>query len=597
MDIRSVEDFLGELRLLPLRCLTADRQPYRAMLLQPDGPIVGTTDRVGHQNQARGASLCRLFLRQSVQEHADLVVAPEYCVPWIVANEIAAVDSAMRPPAGAIWVLGFESISLVQLHQTVDGLRKAGHFVQYESIDAADAHLKSYVDPLMYVFWCSRPDKALVLCFVIQFKTTPSRDGLDVEQRSLCLGKLVYTFNRGLNQIGLMSIICSDAFAFTEAQVNDFHSNMLLLHIQLNQKPAHSDYARYRAQLLSVATKKDVELLCLNWAGGIVEWTAGGKGKPWNNNAGSAFYVPPGKFSAQEPIVNEAHRHGLYYSLVGHWHALYLNQQPHVILLQKQKVMMHGAPQALMPTTCASVAKRWIWDAAGAALTISNVAQDGFEVAVARYANLPDQLNALSEQSPIAVERAIEMLMGAPRKSDRWFEIGVLESMRVAEGETLRRITVHQDFDPDSKGVPFRKQRLQRAQDAVTLPGKGVPWPPPLRDLEQGFSYAWTHGEPHQNVRATQTGNGAGLVYLGDQSDDDDVNIVYTILLEGTTMHAVKKATENNSDLMDAVARSRDRLCVVYRRDHKLHVWGVERVSRIDYPPEQSSFDIAGDAA
>jgi hypothetical protein len=426
VDIRPIEDFLGDLLLLPLRCLTADRQPYGAMLLQPEGPIEGTTNRVGHQNQARGASLCRSFLRQSVHEHADLVVAPEYCMPWVIVSEIAAVDSSMRPPNGAIWVLGSESISLVQLQQTADDLREAGHFVQFESISAADAHLKSYVDPLLYVFWSSRPDGALILCFVIQFKTAPSRDGLDVEQRSLCLGRLVYTFNRGLNQIGLMSIICSDAFCFTEAQVNDFHSNMLLLHIQLNPKPAHIDYARYRTQLLSVASNKDVELFCLNWAGDIIEWTSDGKSKPWRNNAGSAFYIPPGKFSAQEPIVNEAHRRGLYYSLVGRWHALYLDQRPHVILLQKQKVMMHGDPQALMPTTCASVVQRWTWDSERAALEISTETHDGFEVALAPYPNLPEQLNALSEQSPIAVERALEMLVGAPKKSDRWYEIGVL---------------------------------------------------------------------------------------------------------------------------------------------------------------------------
>jgi hypothetical protein len=169
--------------------------------------------------------------------------------------------------------------------------------------------------------------------------------------------------------------------------------------------------------------------------------------------------------------------------------------------------------------------------------------------------------------------------------------------MRVADGEALRRITVHQDSDPDSQGVSFRKQRLQRAQDAVTLPGKGVPWPPPLKDLEHGFSYAWTLDEPHQNVRSTQTGKGAGLVYLGDQSDDDDVSKAYLVLLEGTTIHAFKKAIQGNSDPLDAAARSCDRLCVVYRRDHQLHVWGVERVSRIDRPPELSVFDIAGGSA
>lgn len=597
MDIRPIDEFLGELSLVPLRCLTPDRQPYGAMLLQPDGPIEGTIDRVGHQNQERGASLCRLFVRQSVEEHADLVVTPEYCVPWVIADEIAAGDPTLCPPMGAIWVLGFESILLEELHQGVWRLRQSGHFVHHEAINAADAHLKSYVDPLLYVFWCTRPDGSPVLCFVIQFKTAPSRDGLDVEQRSLCLGKLIYTFNRGLNQIGLMSIICSDAFSFNEAQVNEFHPNMLLIHIQLNPKPAHTDYARYRAQLLSVASNKDVELLCLNWAGNIVERMIDGMDKPWRNNAGSAFYVPPGKFNAQEPIVNEAHRKGLYYSLVGRWHALFLNQQPHAILLQKQKVMMHGDPQALMPTTCATVVRRWTWDAEGAVLMGSPEAHDGFDVAVARYPNVQGQLQALSELSPISVERVLEMLVGAPKKPDRWFEIGFLESMRVGDGETLRRITVHQDFDPDSQGVVFRKQRLQRAEDAATLPGKGVPWPPTLRDLEQGYSYTWAPGEPHQNVRATQTGRGAGLVFLGDQADEEEVKKVYSVMLEGTTIHAVRKASQSGSDPSDAAARSRDRLCVVYRRDHQLHVWGVERVSRIDRPPEQSAFDISGNGA
>lgn len=596
MDIKPIEDYLGENSLLPLRCLIPDRQAYSAMLLQPDGPIEGTVNRVGHHDQLRGSELCRSFLRQCVEEHADLVVTPEYCVPQVVIDEIATVDSTLRPLEGAIWVLGCESISLVELHNVTNGLQQAGHFVHHEVIDPVDAHLKTYVNPLLYVFWCSKSDSSPVLCFVIQFKTAPCRDKLDVEQRSLCLGKLVYTFNRGLNKIGLMSIICSDAFGFTEALVNEFHSNMLLIHIQLNQKPAHPDYARYRTQLMSVASTKDVELLCLNWAGNIVERTTDANNEMWRNNAGSAFYVPSGKFSAQEQIVIDAHRQGLYYSLVGRWHALYLNQQPHAILLQKQKVMMHGEPQALLPTTCATVVRRWTWNAEGV-LTLTTEADDGFETIVALYPNLQGQLKVLSEQSPIAVERALEMLMGAPKNSERWFEIGALESMRVTDGEALRRITVHQDFAPDSQGVPFRKLRLQRAQDAATLPGNGVPWPPTMRDLEQGFLYVWTPDEPHQNVVAIETGFGAGLVYLGDQADDNDVIKVYSVMREGRKIHAIKKANQNGSDDLDAAARSCDRLCIVYRRNHQPQVWGVERVSRIDRPPETSAFDIAGETA
>lgn len=593
MEIEAIEGHLGDLALVPLRCLATDRPPYRVMILQPDGPIEGNEIRVGHQDRTRGTALCRSFLRQSVDEHADLVIAPEYCVPWDVAAEIVAAESSLRPSEGAIWVLGCESISLTALDVVVADARAAGHFVYHESIDPAESHAKTYLDPLLYVFWCSQPDDSRVLCFVVQFKTAPSRDGLDIEERSLCLGRQIYSFNRGINQIGLLSIICSDAFGFNEALVNQFHRNMLLIHIQLNPKPAHSVYARYRTQLLSIASHKDVELLCLNWAGNIVERTADAPDAPWRNNAGSAFYVPPGKFSAQEATVVDAHRQGLYYSLVERWHALYLNQQPHAILLQKQKVMNHD-PEALRPTTCATVVRRWTWNAAGASFEIAP-AHDGFEAALLPYPELQDQLGQLAQQSPIAVERALEMLAGAPKKPERWFEIGTLESMRVAEGETLRRITVDQDFEVESQGVVFRKQRLQRAHDAVTLPGKGVPWPPPLSDLEHGFSYAWSSNDPHHNVRSTQTGTGAGLVYLGDQSDDAEIRKVYGVLLEGTSQHACRRAIRNHARPEDAVVRSRDRLCVVYRRNHQLHVWGVDRVSRIDSSPDQSVFDITGE--
>lgn len=594
MNIRPVEDFLGELSLLPLRCLVPDRQPYGVMLLQPDGPIEGTTTRVGHHDQTRGIALCRSFFRQSVEEHADLVVTPEYSVPQGVIDEIATANSTLYPFEGAIWVLGCESISLAELQSIANGLRQAGHFVHHEEIDPADAHLKSYVDPLLYVFWCSKPDNSRVLCFVYQFKTAPCRDKLDVEQRSLCLGKLVYTFNREQNQIGLMSIICSDAFGFTEALVNDFHSNMLLIHIQLNQKPAHTDYARYRTQLLSVASTKDVELLCLNWAGNIVE-RIDAADEPWRNNSGSAFYVPPGKFSAQEQIVIDAHRQGLYYSIVGRWHALYLNQQPHAILLQKQKVMTHGQPQSLAPTTCITVVRRWIWNTEGTAFILSPEANDGFETVVAVYPNLQEQLKDLSEQSPLAVERALEMLIGAPKNPTRWFEISILECMHVTESESLRRITVHQDIDPEAQGIPFRKQRLQRAQDAATLPGIGVPWPHTMKDLEQGFLYTWKLDEPYHNVIAAQTGLGASLIYLGDQDDDDEIMKIYTVMREGMSHHAITKATINNSDLLNAVTRSCDRFCIVFRRNHQPQVWGVERVSLFTRPPETSPFDIAGE--
>ncbi len=585
MEIRRVEDFLGDLFLVPLHCLVADRQPYSLLMLQPGGPISGTEERVGHSDMARGIDLCRAFLQQSLDEQAELVIAPEYCVPWALFDEIGSEHGRMHPPEGAIWVLGCETIPPYELEKVVERLRENGQFVYHEPILDPNAKAKRYLNPLTYIFWSSKPDGSKVLSFVIQFKTTPSRDNLDVEQRSMIIGTQVYTFNRAQDQIGLMSIICSDAFAYTDALVDQSHTNMLLIHIQLNAKPAHRDFSRYRGRLQSIASHKDVELICLNWAGEIVQKTEDGAEKAWKNNAGSGFYIPPRKYRPSQNLIDDAHRKGIYYSLVDHWHALYLNQEPHAILFQKQKVMMHAEPAATEPVTCVSPMKRWTWCQGQIEFEESQFPNDGFDRCLEPFSHISDQLETLRGKSPLAVERSLELLVGAPKKPEHWFEVNELSCMRVGEGETIRRVTVNQDNDPDSAGVSFRKSRLQRAEAAATLPGNGVLWPQPLKQLENGFEYTWSAGSPHTNVRACADGSEATLIFLGDEADDDNLRRVYAAMSRALQRNAIDKNTE--------LAKACDRLCLVYRKANKLKVWGVEQVSRIDRPPESSSVDIA----
>lgn len=585
MEIRRVEEFLGELSLLPLNCLVADRQPYSLLMLQPGGPICGNEGRVGHSDSARGSDLCRTFLQQSLDEQADLVIAPEYCTPWSVVEEIGGADSQLRPPEGAIWALGCETIRPCDLRRVVEKFRDEGHFAYYESIRDPNAKAKSYLNPLAYVFWCSKSDGSKVLSFVIQFKTTPSRDRLDIEQRSMIVGTQVYTFNRAQDQIGLMSIICSDAFAYSEDLVNESHTNMLLIHIQLNPKPAHQDFSNYRRRLQSIASHREVELICLNWAGAIVEKKVDGGEEPWNNNAGSAFYFPPRKYKANESLIETAHRFGIYYSMVDHWHALYLNQEPHAILFQKQKVMIHAEPAAIEPASCIMARKRWTWDEGDIDFKESEHASDGFDQALLHYRKVAPQLRELVLESPIAVERALELLVGDPRKPEDWFQIKELSCMRVGEGEAIRRVTVNQDNDPHSAGVSFRKRRLQRAEDAVTLPGNGVPWPAPLKGLEQGFTYSWKSGSPHTNISAEVDGSRATLIFLGDEADQNVVIGIFKAMSQALKISAIKRGAE--------IERACDHLCVVYRKENKLQAYGIDKVSRIDRPPESSAVDIA----
>ena len=353
MKVEPVEGFLrkGEaiLEPIPLRALMPSREPYFAMLLQPEGLIEVSEARIGHVNRQASEAMCRKFLMAAVEKHAELVVAPEYCMPWRVVAHILKGD--IQPDEGSLWVLGCESITPDELIEFGAEANKGGRFLYHEPIDPIQKAKKHYIDPLLYVFWTKEANGTKVLSFVVQFKTAPSRDRLDVEQRSLYLGSRIYLFNRGFNQIGLLSIICSDSFEFKDDLVDQYHSNCLLIQIQLNQKPAHSDYASYRTHLHSVGSGNHVELLCLNWASNVKELTVDGKTQDWRNVAGSAWYVPPSKFNADEELVNQAHRRGVYYSLVSQrWHTFYLNYKPQDCLLKSKSSCSIPIPRCCFPS-------------------------------------------------------------------------------------------------------------------------------------------------------------------------------------------------------------------------------------------------------
>lgn len=599
MQIKPVENILaGEvtpLTMVELRALNPIRQPYQAMLLQPKGIIKGSEIRIGHADQAAGHAICHGFLLNAVERHADLVVAPEYCVPWSVVEEI--ISGHLRPSEGAIWVLGCESITPEELETLARRVNTDGvGFFYHEPIDAGQKAQKQYIDPLLYVFWAKNAAGTSVLCFLVQFKTTPCRDYFDVEQRSLYVGQFVYSFNRGLNKIGLISIICSDAFDFTNL-VDEYHANCLIIHIQLNPKPAHIDYAAYRAKLCSVGSSRDVELLCVNWAHNVYEVKDDGTKDYWENNAGSAWYVPTQKFSADDELINRAHRNGVYYSLVAkRWHTFFLNYESQILLLQKQKLLLYPDPQALLPKTCMTVTERWSWDDINHIWEAGCVANDGFTKLVITYNALQGHLPRKVQESPIAVERALEILVGPKGKATSWYSVYELTSMQVDNEESIRRVTVHQEEDPTSAGVVFRKGRLQRAQDAITLPGKNVPWPPPVRDLENGFEFNWLANNPHCNVIPLFGNRGAAtMVYLAEEDDESVVERIHQKLSQGLITHAINSSFREGTDLNDAVVRAQDRLCVVYRRGHQYRARGPEGLNLINNPSANSAVDIAGE--
>lgn len=602
ITIVDVEDVLRQrplpLTLCDLQALNPAREPYRVVLLQPTGVIEANEMRVGHADSALGHALCSGFIATAARVHADLAVAPEYCVPWTVINEIIA--GRYRPPVGALWALGCESITAAEI-QALAARCNLDHqcIFHYEQLDPRQIAQKRYLDPLLYVFWTEKADGQAVLFLLAQFKTVACRDYRDVEQTSLCVGQAVYAFNRGLGKMSLLSIICSDAFDFSDC-IDKAHLNCLLIHIQLNPKPAHPDYAIYRARLCAVGTNSHVELLCLNWAKNIIEAKDGSEFAEWKNVAGSAWYAPPAKFGADDGLIDELHRGGLYYSLLAQrWHSFFLNYEGQILQLQKQKLLFSGE-QALVPKNFLAIEERWIWTSSTNTWESGAIALDGFAEALLSYQAIAGPLLRASEASPLAVERAIEILFGPRGNPTTWFSVNELDAFQLdRDEESIRRVTVHQESEPTRPGVAYRRRRLQRAHDAIRLTQCDVPWPAPVRDLADGFHFVWHQGSPHHNIEPAVGARGAAaLVYLADQADDAEIDSVHQKLTQALVCHALSTAIQdgkNGEELINAIVRAQDRLCVVFRRDNSYCTRGPQGTNLIDIPAGASPVDFAED--
>ncbi len=287
------ENAVGPLKLKRLNALEPRAQPYTAILCQPDGTIHACPARIGNASPASVSPMYASFLSDATAFQAQIAVTPEYSMPWEVIRDIAFANGASRPPHGSLWILGSESITPDEIEAFQAALSHTTMFrLIHEPFDSQRRAQSVYVDPVVFVFWAVDGTGSDVLCFLVQFKTVVSRDPEHVELQSLYLGKRVYKFTAQVGDVSLLTLICSDAFEFTDALVDEHSSNLLLIHIQLNQKPAYVDYAKYRSRMLAVASNNNVEIICLNWAANLL---IEGGSKPWNAIAGSAWYVCPSR--------------------------------------------------------------------------------------------------------------------------------------------------------------------------------------------------------------------------------------------------------------------------------------------------------------
>ena len=573
-----------------LTALEPRPEPYYALLCQAHGTIHASAARIGNSDSHAALPMYLAFLADAVANHAQLAITPEYSVPWALIRQIIT-EGGPRPPKGSLWALGCESITPEEL-DTVRAAVSGTAAVRliHEALEPQRIAQTVFLDPLVFVFWAVDTAGTDVLCLLVQFKTVASGDPEHVELQSLCLGTTVYKFTAHAGDVSLLALICSDAFDFTNALVDAHCTNLLLVHIQLNQKPAHIDYSAYRSRLFSVASNNNVEVICLNWAANVLLEDSADN---WNAIAGSAWYISPRGVTPTDTHVNQLHHGGLYYSIVGErWHSFYLNYAPHSLLLKKQPVFSAG-PQVLAPRIPPQVVDRRAWDPQQGAWTTAP-ADDGFGTFLRQYGPLPAMLSELCSQDPLAVERALELLEGPEGNASDWFTLTQLSALKVAAEESLRRVTVSQETSTARQGVTFRQRRARSAQAAATIPEQRLAWPTPTADLAGGFRYRWTADEPHSNVEPVVGGRPAALVYLGENPEADKLANVYAKLNKARQSHAATAAVVADADLSDAASLARDRLCVVYRHNHTLQFYRPPGYASIADPAGVHVDDIAG---
>ncbi|MGJ7610675.1 MULTISPECIES: hypothetical protein [unclassified Variovorax] len=527
ISIRDVEGVLQARSLAnpSLEALKPNDQSYRALLFQPAGPILADDTRIGPLDLAYADKQATKFLELATTKGHHLVVTPEYYLP--IETLVRCVQGNTFPAVGALWALGCESMTPAQLQKFEEDC--TGYCDVIFDKDTAAAVQGIYFDPVAYCFVTKDnggEDRRVVL---LQFKTISSRDSHFFENKNLRCGNVIYQFKGEGEILALSTIICSDAFnvALDEKIRSKLAHFATLLHIQLNPKPRHVDYLRYRIDTFS--KNKDLnncDIVCLNWAENMVQYEApAGKHESWKNESGSAWYISEHRCSSNDDEVESNERRGLYYSRhVKHRHVLHFHFSAAAFELTVAKLVQVGSylhDNHLGPKLDA----RYSWDDEHKEWEPNEECPDpGLSKLFALTPHVEEAFASLKAvSSRLHVERAIALSCGLLTSKVNWFKANELDACKLGEDEIVRRATLCLDRDNSAREGRERRMKNVAALNIVLSTQK---LPPQIRDLTGGGARVmWQAGSPNTNVY--KHGSQPALVaYLGMDPSPDTVRNV-----------------------------------------------------------------------
>jgi hypothetical protein len=564
-----VDEFLGErgFQSPNLAVLAPNVDEYSLFASQPKGDIDVCAERIGNRSQQDAIQMSTRMLKRAAELAVDLMIAPEYSVPWR-----ALIDSILAdygPPSGCLWALGCESITIAEL-ETLQSRLGSHATVLYEPLEPVAMRTKGFLDPLSYVFVTMNDHGQKCTVILIQFKTHPSIDNDHIESEHLIVGSLVYVFGTVGKTIRLASLICSDVLEIGEQQIKDLYFASLILHIQLNPKPRESAYRDYRKQIFKLADNC-TELICLNWAANINSWNKGNVApEAWKNVGGSAWYLRPKKFDTSDLQITENHRGGLYYT----WHnsskcnVLFFNYEPGIYCFVATKVWHHAVPQVQSKQTGPRLKSILRWDDQTSDWATHSTSNDGFDELIAPWSADLTNLTQIYTQCPVATERVVALVQGNAR-SINWYSVKELWSFTIEEPEYVRRITFAQETEPAC--VEWRENQIRDFLTAQQAFQQFTNWPPELDDLKSGWAFAWASHHLHCNV-LSNAGKYATVVYCADN----------------TAEHRLRQIGDALREWLIRAGDSASRLAILFRENNQLRIWRHPESKRYDKPASDS---------
>jgi len=519
-DIADIAEFKSKrLRLPELSVLVPDAQLYEILAIQPGGVIGLRDDFVGHESHDSAIQKFNHFLRLAVEKNCDLVLSPEYSLPWDSLQHAMANNNL--PGEGKLWILGCEAITPDELRTFEAGAKNM--IWLHEPIPTTAG---KFLNVVCYLFKTKSKAGVGKDVALLQFKTQAMVDAKFAWERDrLIVGNTLYVLHNPDDHIRLITLICSDALEFAPYANNQSRMTLhpyVIFHPQLCDNPRHPAIQNYRTTLFIAEPSKAIEVVVLNWAR---DFKINASTSPYG---GSAIYLKSDRFRKTDEVLDANHKLGLYYANWEnqHTHMCLFNYDEHVFHLRAQKVATVG-DAALANRSGPGAETLYDWDSQNDQWAIAEKAEDGFKVLCDSFKSNPMDWCTGNGYTSVDRERLLTLSAGKLEPSENWHEINNLRSFTAEQDERTKRLTFAQEQSVES--VDFRKEHLSRY---ITLQKKIISdpnhYPPNIEDLKGDCELdpPSSTSDFRFNLKSRSgTRQGATVVFLDQEPPDEVENL------------------------------------------------------------------------